>query len=49
VALQQVQMISILRQALVIGEGSSRLGILSEGPPLFSFDMLLVIGGGLRT
>jgi hypothetical protein len=40
---------SILRQAVVIGEGSSRLGILLDGPPLSLFDMLLVIGGGLRT
>ncbi len=47
--LQQMQTISILRQALVIGEGSYRLGILSKGPPLFLFDMLLVIGSGLRT
>jgi hypothetical protein len=47
--LRQVQRISILRWAVVIGEVSFRLGILSEGPPVSLFDMLLAIGGGLRT
>jgi len=46
VALECAHAIFILRCAIAIGEDSSRLGILSRGPPLSLFDMLLAIGGG---
>jgi hypothetical protein len=49
VVLVRVQVVSILRLAVAVGEGSIRLSILSRGPPLSLFDMLLVRGGGLRT
>ncbi len=39
-ALQDVQTISILKCVVVVGKGSSRLSILSRGPPLSLFDML---------
>ncbi len=58
-ALQHAQAISILRRAVVVGEGSPRLGVLSEGLPLSLiemlgpflslFDMLLVTRGGSGT
>ncbi len=35
--LQHAQVVFILKHAITIGEGSSRLGILSKGPPLSSF------------
>ncbi len=35
-------MIFILKHAIVIVEGSSRLGVLSRGPPLLLLDMLLM-------
>jgi len=44
-----MQAISILRGAVVVREGSSKLGLLSGGPPLSLFDMLLVTRGGLGT
>jgi len=47
--LQHAQVIYILRCAIVGGEGSFRLDILSTGPPLSLFDMLFIIGGVLRT
>ncbi len=47
--LQHVYVISILRRDVAVGEGSSRLGLLSGSPPLSLFDMLLVIGGGSGT
>jgi hypothetical protein len=34
---------------VAVGEGLSRLGILSGGPLLSLFDMLLGIGGGSGT
>ncbi len=34
---------------VAVGEGSSSLGILLGSPPLFLFDMLVVIGGSLET
>ncbi len=37
------------RAVVVVGEGSSRLGILSGGPPLSLFDMLMGSGGGWGT
>jgi len=46
VAIQHAEAVSILRSAVVVGEGSSRLDLLSEGPPLSLFDMLLATGGG---
>ncbi len=49
VALRCVQMISILKRADTVDEGSYRLGILSGGPPLSVFDMLLATRGVLRT
>ncbi len=48
-ALQHVQVISILRHVVALGEGSSRLSLLSEGPPLPLFDMLLARERGLGT
>ncbi len=42
------QEFSILRHAVAIGEGSSKLGLLSSGPP-FLFDTLLAISGGSGT
>jgi hypothetical protein len=47
--LQHAQVVYILRCAIVGGEGSLTLDILSRGPPLSLFDMLFIIGGGLRT
>ncbi len=49
VALQHVEAVSILRHAIVVGEGSSTLDFLSEDPPLSSFDTLLGTGGGSGT
>ncbi len=37
--------VSILRHAVAVGEGLSRLGLLAGGPTLSSFDMLLATGG----
>jgi hypothetical protein len=39
-----VKVISILRCAIAIGEGSSRLGVLLTCSPLFLFDMFFMIG-----
>ncbi len=47
--LQRAKAISILKFAIAIGEGYSKLGVLSGGPPLSLFDMLLMIEGGLGT
>jgi hypothetical protein len=44
--LQCAHVVSILRRAIAIGEGFSRLGVLSRGPPLSLFDMFITIGGG---
>jgi hypothetical protein len=49
VVLQHTDVVSILRQAVVVGEGFSRLDLLSEGPPLSLFDMLLATGWGSGT
>ncbi len=38
--------VSILRHAVAVGEGLSRLGLLAGGPPLSLFDMLLATTGG---
>jgi hypothetical protein len=46
---QQMQAIFILRWAVVVSEGSSMLGLLSGGPPLSLFDMLLTTEGGSGT
>jgi hypothetical protein len=35
--LQHAHVVSILKHVIAIGEGFSRLGILSKGPPLSSF------------
>jgi hypothetical protein len=40
-------MVSILRWVVAIGEGFSRLSVLSRSPPLSLFDMLLANGEGL--
>ncbi len=48
-ALQRVQAISILKHDVAISEGSSRLCILSRGPPLSLFNMLLTIRRGSGT
>jgi hypothetical protein len=48
-ALEHARVISILRRVVTVGEGSSRLGVLSTGPTLSLFDMLLVTRGGSRT
>jgi hypothetical protein len=49
VELQHAHAISILKRVIVVGEGFSRLGVLSRGSPLSLFDMLLTIGKGLET
>jgi hypothetical protein len=41
-----VHVISILRRVVAIGEGSSRLSVLSRGPPFSLFDMLLTTRKG---
>jgi hypothetical protein len=41
VTLQCAHVVSILICVVAIVEGSSRLGIISGGPPLSLFDMLL--------
>ncbi len=50
IALQCAQAITILSRAIAVGEGFSKLGILSRGPTLLLFDMLLATGGdsGIR-
>jgi hypothetical protein len=40
--LQCAQVVSTLKCVVEVGEGSSKLGIFSRGPPLSLFDMLLV-------
>lgn len=45
-AVQRAQVVSILKRAVVVGEGSSRLGLLSRGPPFSSFDTFLATGRG---
>jgi hypothetical protein len=40
--LQRVKAVSILKCVVEGGEGSSKLGILSGGPPFSLFDMLLM-------
>jgi hypothetical protein len=40
VGLQRVQVFSILRHVVVVGEVSLRLGILLRGPPLSVFDIV---------
>jgi len=42
VVLQHAHAISILRHARVVGEGSSKLAVLSGGPPLSLFHMFLL-------
>jgi hypothetical protein len=39
--LRHAHVVFILRCVVTIGEGFSRLGILSRSPPLSLFDMLL--------
>jgi hypothetical protein len=46
VAVQRVQVVSNLKRAVVVGEGSSRLGLLSRGPPFSLFDTFLATGRG---
>ncbi len=48
-ALQYAQTVFILKHVVVVGEGSCKLGVLSRGPPLSLFDMLLARGKGSRT
>ncbi len=45
--LQRVQVFSILRHVVAIGEVSLRLGILLRGPPLSVFDMVFTTRRGL--
>jgi hypothetical protein len=47
--LQCVEAVCILRFAVVVGEGTSRLDVISERPPFSLFGMLLETEGGLRT
>jgi len=49
VTLQHAQVASILRRVVIIGEGSSRLGVLLGGSPISLFDMLLISGGVSKT
>jgi hypothetical protein len=41
VTLQCAHAVSILTRVIAIGESSSRLGVISRGPPLSLLDMLL--------
>ncbi len=43
-ALSRAHATSISRQVVNVGEGSSKLGVLFNAPPLSFFDMLLVKG-----
>jgi hypothetical protein len=47
--LQHAQLIFILRHAIAIGEGSSKLDFLLRGSPFSLFDMLLAIERGSKT
>ncbi len=47
-ALQQAHATSISRQVVIVGEGSSKLGVLFNAPSLSFFDMLLVRGGSSK-
>jgi hypothetical protein len=49
VALECTLVIFVLRCAVAVGEGSFRLGILSGGPLISLFDMLLKTRGDLGT
>jgi hypothetical protein len=44
-ALQQTQVASISKHAITIGEGSSRLSVLSSVPPFFYLIYSLHLGG----
>jgi hypothetical protein len=44
-ALQQMQVASILRRVVTIGEGSSRLNVFSSVLPLSLFDVFFVTRG----
>jgi len=46
VAVQHAQVVSSLKRAVVVGEGSSRLGLLSRGPPFSLFDTFFATGRG---
>jgi hypothetical protein len=46
---QHAQLIFILRRAVAIGESFSKLGVLSRGPSLSLFDMLLAMKESSRT
>ncbi len=48
-ALQRVQVVFILKHDVVVSEGSSKLCVLSRGPPLSLFNMLFMTRGGSRT
>jgi hypothetical protein len=45
-ASHRAHVISILRCAIIVGEGSSRLGVLLRGLPLLLFDMFLATKTG---
>ncbi len=45
-AVQHAQVVSSLKRAVVVGEGSSRLGLLSRGPPFSLFDTFFATGRG---
>jgi hypothetical protein len=45
VALQRAQAPSILRQIVIVREGSSKLGVLLDLSPLSLVDLFHVIGG----
>jgi hypothetical protein len=44
-----VQAIYILKCAIIICEGSSKVNVLSKGPSLFLFDVFFTTKGGLGT
>jgi hypothetical protein len=45
--LQCAQVIFIFKRVIAIGESFSKLGILSGGPPISLFDMILAMEEGL--
>jgi hypothetical protein len=46
--LQRAHVVFILKHVIIVGDGFSRLGIVSRGPPFLLFDMLFTTRGGLR-
>ncbi len=48
-ALQKAQAAYISKRVVIVGEGYSRLGVLTSLPPLFLVNMLHATSGGFYT